>query len=61
MRTTGGLRTDVLALRAQLSRDATAGWLLFSPSKQVRRKVKLIPIRVWTIEWHPGPPALPSP
>lgn len=48
----------LLAAGAQvLQREARAGWLLFCPSKQVRRKVELSPTDVWTARWQPVPTA----
>lgn len=56
MRTTRGTGTAPLAAGAQvLQRDAGAGWLLFSTSKRVSRKVKPILMDVWTSWQHPGP------
>lgn len=57
MRTMGGRGQISWLQEPKFSRDARAGWLLFNASKQVRRKVKLIPISIQTTKWQPGPPA----
>lgn len=48
MRTMGGQGQISWLQEPKFSRDARAGWLLFNASKQVRRKVKLIPVSIQT-------------